>query len=115
MYHQAYDLTIKASVSSAGMQGLSPENSRRLTISYNLAFTDRVMVLCPRVSEGPEIESPNGNVIGPIALNGTILGGTLLVKSEEEWQSLRSDPSKLRDILSMIGIPALESEDKQRL
>jgi ATP adenylyltransferase len=72
------------------------------------------MVLCPRVSEGPFIKSRAGNEIGPIALNGTILGGTILAKTREEWESLQ-DPATLRDVLSAIGFPTHESEISQRL
>ncbi|RDL40675.1 uncharacterized protein BP5553_00654 [Venustampulla echinocandica] len=79
-------------------------------ISYNLGLTNHVMVLCPRTSEGPKISSATGEIIGPIALNGTILGGTLLVKNEEEWQALRNDESKLMDILDTIGIPSAKNE-----
>lgn len=86
-----------------------PKRENESPISYNLGFTDRAMILCPRISEGPKIESINGNSIGPIALNGTVLGGTLLVKSEEEWETLRNDTSKLRDILGAIGIPSTTS------
>lgn len=88
-----------------------PKRESESPISYNLGFTDRAMLLCPRISEGPKIESIKGNSIGPIALNGTILGGTLLVKSEEEWETLQNDPSKLRDILSAISIPSATSHD----
>ncbi|KAL2074542.1 hypothetical protein VTL71DRAFT_8320 [Oculimacula yallundae] len=78
--------------------------SQGSSISYNLGFTDRAMVLCPRSSEGLKIEDSSGKLIGPIALNGTVLGGTLLVKSEEEWNALRHDESKLSDVLQAIGI-----------
>lgn len=62
------------------------------------------MVVCPRISEGLIIKSNNGESIGPVALNGTLLAGTLLVKSEIEWDTLRSDESKLNEILGSIGI-----------
>jgi sulfate adenylyltransferase (ADP) / ATP adenylyltransferase len=61
-------------------------------------------VVCPRISEGLAIKSSNGEPIGPVALNGTLLAGTLLVKSELEWDTLRADESKLNDILSSIGV-----------
>jgi ATP adenylyltransferase len=107
MYHQARGLMANLPASS--------ENNKSSTISYNMAFTDSVMILFPRLSEGPQIASATGGLIGPIALNGTILAGTLLVKTEEEWQSLRNNPSKLKDVLGEIGIPAHESENNQRL
>lgn len=74
-------------------------------ISYNLGFTSRAFVLCPRASEGLEVQSSAGKTVGLIALNGTVLGGTLLVKSEEEWDVLRNDESKLTAILQAIGVP----------
>ncbi|KAG9233998.1 hypothetical protein BJ875DRAFT_28226 [Amylocarpus encephaloides] len=78
-------------------------------INYNLGLTDRVMVLFPRVSEGIGIETEEGKVVGPISINGTILGGTLLVKSNDEWETLRSDPTKLKTILSAIGIQSTKN------
>lgn len=72
-------------------------------ISYNLALTDRVMVLCPRRAEGATILDATGVEIGHVALNGTLLGGTLLVKNELEWEALRRDPSILDFILSSVG------------
>jgi ATP adenylyltransferase len=80
----------------------SPEN--RSPISYNLGITSRGMVVCPRTSEGLAIKSNSGETIGPVALNGTLLAGTLLVKSAAEWDTLRADESKLNDILSSIGV-----------
>lgn len=79
-------------------------------ISYNLALTNRVMVLCPRQSEGIKVTSVDGDEVGPVALNGTLLGGTLLVKSEAEWNALRNDESKLLDILQAIGVSPNISE-----
>jgi ATP adenylyltransferase len=73
-------------------------------ISYNLGMTTRGMVVCPRTSEGLVIKTSKGESIGHVALNGTLLAGTLLVKSEIEWDTLRSDESKLHDILGSIGI-----------
>ena len=83
------------------------------SISYNLGLTDRVMVLCPRASEGMKIKNSNGEDIGPVSLNGTVLGGTLLVKSEVEWDALRNDQSKLMDVLAAIGFqPNKEHEGR---
>ncbi|QSZ30495.1 hypothetical protein DSL72_000049 [Monilinia vaccinii-corymbosi] len=74
-------------------------------ISYNLGFTNRSMVLCPRISEGLLIQDNEGNNIGPVALNGTLLAGTLLVKSEAEWDTLLKDERILTHILKTIGVP----------
>ncbi|KAK8064689.1 hypothetical protein PG994_007327 [Apiospora phragmitis] len=65
-------------------------------ISYNLAMTRTTMALCPRVAEGATIRSKSGEEeVGPVALNGTVLAGTALVKNEAEWDALREDPDKL--------------------
>ncbi|KAK8008444.1 HIT-like domain-containing protein [Apiospora marii] len=74
-------------------------------ISYNLALTRTTMALCPRVAEGATIRSQSGEEeVGPVALNGTVLGGTALVKNEAEWDALREDPEKLLGVLSKIGV-----------
>ncbi|KFY07839.1 hypothetical protein V492_06781 [Pseudogymnoascus sp. VKM F-4246] len=77
-------------------------------MSYNLAFTDSSMVILPRRAEGSAfptgLEDPKET--GVVALNGTVLGGTLLVKDELEWKALRGDGGKtLKGLLEKIGIP----------
>jgi len=54
------------------------------------------------------IAAADGEVsnIGPIALNGTVLAGTLLVKNETEWDALKNNPSQLLSLLEHIGIPS---------
>ncbi|RAL68750.1 hypothetical protein DID88_007445 [Monilinia fructigena] len=88
------------------MKATSSKNLKgNSSISYNLGFTDKSMVLCPRVSEGLSIQDNDGNTIGSVALNGTLLAGTLLVKSETEWDAVRKDEKILVDILKAIGVP----------
>lgn len=85
-------------------------------ISYNLALTDKSMVICPRRAEG-KVVVPGGkqeNSFGPVALNGTVLAGTLLVKDEKEWNGLRNDHGLLLEVLEAIGIP-LKSEALERI
>jgi ATP adenylyltransferase len=84
------------------------------SMSYNLAITQRTMVLCPRISEGTIIKSAEGEEIGPVALNGTLLGGTLLVKSEEEWNAIRNEESQLKIVLEKIGLPKLSGTELSR-
>ena len=84
-------------------------------ISYNLGIISNAMILCPRASEGMKIKNNSGDEVGRVALNGTVLGGTLLVKNEEEWDALRDDESKLRDALRIIGIPHTKHEQDGRL
>ena len=75
-------------------------------------MTSRGMVVCPRTSEGLIIRNSKGNSIGPVALNGTLLAGTLLVKSQAEWDALRNDESKLSDILSSIGVSSIKKDTR---
>lgn len=100
--------TIEDDGEDTGSEKMSP-------ISYNLALTDRAMVLCPRMSEGLQINSGNGDLIGPISLNGTILGGTLLVKTEQEWDALIKNEEKLKDVLQAIGVPSATNEKGGKL
>ena len=91
---------------------VEPEKSGQdgASISYNLALTTSLMVICPRRSEGSSLwtglgaKGDNGNV-GIIALNGTILAGTLMVKAEDEWHELRNHPEQLEDLLRATCIP----------
>ena len=85
------------------------------SISYNLGLTDRAMVLCPRLSAGIKITSRNGEPVGAIELNGTVLGGTLLVKNEVEWNVLRTDNSKLVEVLNAIGVQSGKYAEGGRL
>lgn len=88
---------------------LHPTDGGDSPISYNLAMTTEGMVLVPRRSEGTMLKRPDGSEIGFVALNGTTLGGTMMVKHQEEWDVLRSEQGKLDSILNAIGIPR-ESE-----
>ncbi|KAK8132985.1 HIT-like domain-containing protein [Apiospora kogelbergensis] len=73
-------------------------------ISYNLAMTQTTMALCPRVAEGATIRGKSGEEVGSVALNGTVLAGTALVKNEAEWDALRENPANLLEVLSKIGV-----------
>lgn len=75
-------------------------------ISYNLAMTKDVMVICPRTAEGGAVIDREGQEVGMLSLNGTVLAGTALVKSEKEWDALRTDPEQLWEILGKIGVPS---------
>lgn len=74
-------------------------------ISYNLAMTRSSLVVCPRLAEGAQILGSGDDVLGTLSLNGTVLAGTALVKTEQEWDALRNDPRKLLTVLRGIGIP----------
>lgn len=69
-------------------------------------MTTEGMVIMPRRSEGGTLRRDDGTEVGFIALNGTTLCGTLMVKYQEEWDILRAQPEKLESILAAIGIPA---------
>lgn len=78
--------------------------------SYNMAMTSKVMVLCPRLAEGAAIRNGDGQEIGHVALNGTVLAGTALVKTQEQYDALRENPRMLFDILKQIGVPPPREE-----
>ncbi|KAI1854658.1 hypothetical protein JX265_002297 [Neoarthrinium moseri] len=75
-------------------------------ISYNMAMTSTTLAVCPRRAEGASIQSKTGDDAGFVALNGTLLAGTALVKNESEWDALRESPEKLLGVLNQIGIPS---------
>lgn len=78
----------------------------RTAISYNLALTESTMMICPRRTETAPIPvDTEGQILdaGMISMNGTILGGTLMVKAEAEWDSLRANEEHLSNILATIG------------
>jgi ATP adenylyltransferase len=85
-------------------EGHDGVTDQQASISYNLAMTSRVMVLCPRLAEGAPLRNANGEEVGKLALNGTVLAGTALVKSEADWDTLRGDPKQLEDVLGLIGL-----------
>jgi len=76
-----------------------------LPISYNLGMTKDFMVICPRKREGLMVKRDDGSDIDFIALNGTVLGGTLMVKNEELWHLVQKDQKRLDAVLREIGIP----------
>lgn len=92
------------------------ERNGEAIISYNLAMTTDMMAIFPRRSEAAEVPSA-GQAAGSVAINGTILGGTLMVKDENEWKTLRETPCILDDMLTTIGYPFPEhvKMDKTRL
>ena len=82
--------------------------SNRANISYNLAMTTTAMAICPRTSESARLAGATSNEdqsSGVVAVNGTILAGTLMVKTKSEWDRLRQNPEQLRDLLRSVGVP----------
>ena len=81
---------------------------KRATFSYNLAMTTTTMAICPRRSESARLAdvTPNEDQRpGVVAVNGTILAGTLMVKTKSEWDRLRQNPEQLRELLRSVGVP----------
>ncbi|KAF4456406.1 hypothetical protein F53441_1476 [Fusarium austroafricanum] len=76
-------------------------------ISYNMAMTKDTLVVCPRLAEGVKLQGQDGDILGTLALNGTLLAGTALVKNELEWEALKKDPAALRNVLRDIGVPTV--------
>lgn len=72
-------------------------------------MTTSSMVLCPRRNEGAVLKRDDGSEAGSVQLNGTILGGTLMVKLQDEWDVLRGDSTVLDALLGAIGIPTTSS------
>lgn len=80
-------------------------------ISYNMAMTTTTLTICPRLTEGESLKDREGTTVGKLALNGTVLAGTALVKTEAEWDALRKDPNALVKILQAIGLPNAPSSN----
>lgn len=84
------------------------------SISYNLAMTQSTMMICPRRQETAlvPVDTATARDIadpGVLSLNGTILAGTLMVKAEGEWDSLREHPEHLTQVLATIGYPRTDA------
>ncbi|KAG8626157.1 hypothetical protein KVT40_006558 [Elsinoe batatas] len=78
-------------------------DGKRPTGSYNLGMTSRNIAIAPRTNEAYVHKNSKGED-AVIAVNGTILAGTLMVKGQDGWDWLRNDPSALRKVLSRLGV-----------
>jgi ATP adenylyltransferase len=105
--YEAAAAAVRSYISSSKGSGLElhPIEGGSSPISYNLAMTTSAMAIVPRRNEGAPIKNGQGVEVGNVALNGTLLAGTLMVKLEDEWNALRNDESQLDNILTTIGIP----------
>ncbi|KAI1354630.1 HIT-like domain-containing protein [Xylaria sp. FL0043] len=103
--HRSYLSLYKRAVRAA-VANVEAVEEGEAQISYNFAMTSTCMALCPRTAESVSIKDANGNEIGNVALNGTVLAGTALVKNEGEWDALRSTASMLPGVLGGIGVPS---------
>jgi len=93
---------------------LHPVESGDLPISYNLAMTTSAMGIVPRRNEAYVLRNDTEDSAGTVALNGTLLAGTLMVKGAAEWEWLKegeahqtapSQGTELDKVLQAIGIP----------
>lgn len=76
-----------------------------LPISYNLAMTTDSLLVCPRLSGGKAIRREDGMELDTVELNGTMLGGTLMVKNEEVYRILKGGGGLLDGVLEAVGLP----------
>ncbi|KAJ2997607.1 hypothetical protein NUW58_g597 [Xylaria curta] len=102
--HSTYLSLYKRAVDAA-MPDAEAVEEGEAQISYNFAMTSTCMALCPRTAEGMAIKDGNGNEIGTVALNGTVLAGTALVKNKVEWDILTTSSTILPLVLGGIGVP----------
>lgn len=84
----------------------------RTTFSYNLAMTSTLMAILPRREESSRI--PNVNE-GSVAINGTILAGTMMVKAEDEWSRLRQHSEIAQQILRDISFPRAQAQTERNV
>lgn len=105
MYLSLYRVALLASTPSLPTVTTTEETrtSGPAAISYNLAMTRDIMMICPRRKETASL--PGLGADADVSLNGTILAGTLMVKTEEQWDHLRGDGEVINDLLAEIGIP----------
>ncbi|KAG9950051.1 HIT-like protein, partial [Aureobasidium melanogenum] len=109
--YEAAAAAVRSYISSNQNSGLElhPFEGGSSPISYNLAMTTSTMAIVPRRREGAAIKNSQGVEVGSVALNGTLLAGTLMVKLEDEWDTLRNDGLQLDEILTAIGIPSVHN------
>jgi ATP adenylyltransferase len=115
--HRKYLSLMRAALSAIqrsdqhGNEDLAVERNGQTLLSYNLAMTIDRMAICPRAQEATAI--PGAGSESSVAINGTILAGTLMVKHETEWDILRENPALLDDMLITIGYPLALSQQHE--
>ncbi len=108
-YHRLYRQACEAVLGSSAAAEVEASNGEA-RVDYNLALTKEVMVIAPRVVEGAVVSTAAAveggrQEVGLLALNGTVLAGTALVKTQEEWDALREEPEQVAEILGRVGVP----------
>jgi sulfate adenylyltransferase (ADP) / ATP adenylyltransferase len=110
--HAKYIMLMKAALSASTTHARSRgeeserqeiERDGRTTFSYNLALTTDTMAICPRRCETAQI--PGLDESHDVSINGTILGGTLMVKNVTEWHTMLENPHVLDDLIASVGFP----------
>jgi ATP adenylyltransferase len=113
VYRKLYQRAVGAVLGPAAAD--DEVNGTGAKINYNLAMTRDVMVIAPRVAEGGVIsavgEDGRRRDVGKLALNGAVLAGTALVKHQEEWDALRTEPEQLLQLLGRIGVPTVHAPE----
>ncbi len=109
--YEMYLALMRAALASIREQGeletmdvASITQEGRTNFSYNLAMTTKVMAILPRKAEASSIP---GIGESSIAINGTILAGTMMVKAEEEWDNLCKHPEHVQKMLEDITYPKM--------
>lgn len=102
-----------ASISTAsGLNALDTviicENGRT-TFSYNLAMTTDLIAILPRKNEASDIPGLSGS---SVAINGTILAGTMMVKAEDEWTAFRNQPGLMAHVLNQITYSRIDKPSR---
>ena len=107
--HRKYMLLMRAALSATRFPGrpvnerLAVEREGQTILSYNLAMTTDRMAIFPRSQEAVGI--PGAGPESSVAVNGTILAATFMVKDETEWDVLRDNHTLLDRMLTSIGFP----------
>ncbi|OAA74518.1 Histidine triad-like motif protein [Akanthomyces lecanii RCEF 1005] len=104
-YLRLYEQAVRAAAAAKDDEPAAAKSGEEAAVSYNMAMTRDRLVLCPRLAEGGSIMDPDtGDVVGQVSLNGTMLAGTALVKTEAEWDALRRSPRALTAVLKSVGV-----------
>lgn len=80
------------------MESLFHEPLDGKTLSYNLAMTSTDIMVCPRSCESVTLKDDKGTEMGSLSPNGTLLGGTLMVKSREAFDFMRAKTAPESDL-----------------
>lgn len=119
--HRRYRLLLGAGLAGMhnlpldSLESISISQHGKTTFSYNLAITTDMMAIMPRRSESSSIADVSGS---SVAINGTILAGTMMVKAEDEWERLREQSNLFIGICNQIGFPPrqlVSTRDRENL